>query len=366
MHIKNLQLVNFKNYESENFEFAQKLNCIVGQNGMGKTNLLDAIYYLSMTKSNFSVLDKQIKRHDSEFIRVHGEYQINSKATSFTAKVIPGTSKVFEHQSKAYDKLSDHVGKIPVVMIIPDDSFLVREGSEVRRKFIDNTLAQLDVQYLNALMQYNKLLKQRNAALKSFAEHRNFDVSLLKAYNSQMEPHAEYIYTQRTEFVKDFIPVFKDYHQKIVMKNEVIDCVYKSKLSESSFKDLMLANLEKDRVLARTTNGIHKDDLQFTINGHPLKKFGSQGQTKSYVLAFKLAQYAFLKQAKGITPILLLDDIFDKLDKERIGQLLQLLVCDDFGQIFISDTHEKRLEEMIQKYQFDYKIFYIVEGGIRN
>jgi len=361
MTIHKLKLVNFKNYEDLKVSFSPQLNCFVGMNGMGKTNLLEAIYYLCMTKSNFGTNDRQMVRKGASFFRIEGQFEGSDKVV---AKVIPGKQKKFERNDVAYDRLTEHIGQIPVVMIVPDDTQLVSEGSEERRRFIDNTLSQLESGYLKMLMTYNKVLKQRNAALKGMGKSGYYDDRLIHTYNEQLLAPADFIYQARKKFITEFFPVFQRFYQVISNDAEQVAGEYISKLENESLKNLLVESEQKDRILMRTTIGIHRDDLKFTIGGNPLRKFGSQGQLKSFVLALKLAQFECLKQQKEKKPLLLLDDIFDKLDRYRVAQLIGLLLDQDFGQIFITDTHENRLEKIVEQYITNYRKFTVDNGKI--
>ncbi len=364
MKLQFIKLTNFKNYEHQRVDFSPNFNALVGNNGMGKTNLLDAIYYLCMTKSHFGILDRSVLMRDSDFFRLEGHFLVSEKKEKIVAKVIPNKQKEFERNDVKYDKLSEHIGLIPVVMIAPDDTALAKEGSEIRRKFMDNTLSQQDGNYLSTLLQYNKLLKQRNAALKSFAETGQFNFTLLHAYNQQMAHPAAVIFNKRKQFLEQFYPIFQAYHRVISAGKEEVDCRYKSQLEEEDFSSLLEKTIEKDRILQRTTAGIHRDDLVFSIAETPLKKFASQGQLKTFILALKLAQYEFLRRTKKKHPLLLLDDIFDKLDQERVHQLLTLIVKEEFGQVFISDTHPERLSKLLSELNVSFKAFHINEGQV--
>jgi len=359
VHLKKIKLTNFKNYPSATFEFDDKLNCIVGNNGMGKTNLLDSIYYLCMGKSHFSLPDKNVVLHQEDFFRLEGNFLLNDNKHKLVAKVIPGKKKVIENNDVPYQKLMEHIGLFPVVMIVPDDTRLATEGSEGRRKFLDNALSQLDKEYLLQLVRYHSLLKQRNAALKQFAKSKTFDYKLIKTYSEQMASPAKIIFDKRKVFVENWLPEFLKLYALISGESEQVDCKYVSKLSEADFMYLTEEAEEKDRILARTTVGIHKDDLDFQIEGYPLKKFASQGQLKSFVLAAKLALYEILKSTKKCSPIFLLDDIFDKLDKHRVKHLLKLLIDKEIGQVFISDTHEDRVVEIVKEFDVSHKRFVI-------
>jgi DNA replication and repair protein RecF len=370
LYLQALKLTNFKNYESQILLFSKHLNCFVGQNGMGKTNLLDAIYYLCMCKSHFKTSDKHITKHKEDFFRLEGNFvsgntKETTKVDKIIAKVQARKRKEFEWNQAVYDRLSDHIGRFPVVMIAPDDTLMAMEGSEERRRFLDNTLCQLDNQYLTHLMHYNKVLSQRNKLLKQFAETRTFDKILVQSYDAQLLPSANYIHQKRQEWMDNFEPIFVDYYNQISGEREAVKCIYQSKLSETDFETLLDESRDKDRILQRTTTGIHKDDLKFVFNDVPVKQFASQGQLKSYILALKLAQYELLRQEKEVAPILLLDDIFDKLDESRVQHLLELLIQKkEFGQVFITDTHENRVTEIIEKFEVDFGKFIVKDGGI--
>jgi len=349
LHLKKIKLTNFKNYEIQTVDFSEKVNCIVGLNGMGKTNLLDAVYYLCMCKSHFGISDSYIKKHETTFFRLEGQFKKGKKQFKTVAKVIPKEKKTIELNDVAYSKLAEHIGQFPVVMITPFDAELALEGSEVRRKFLDNTLSQIDTAYLNGLIQYNRLLKQRNATLKKFAETRKVDKGLLAIFDEQMEAPAQLIHQKRKAFSEQFIPIFQTFYKIISNNQETVNYTYRSHLNENEFLPLIQENRPKDLILQRSTVGIHKDDLTFKIESFPLKKYASQGQMKE----------------KEIAPLLLLDDIFDKLDKQRVTQLLELLFEKDFGQIFFTDTHENRLSDILTKLDTDFKRFIINFGEVQ-
>lgn len=361
MYISRLKLLQFKNYPAQELQLCTQLNCFVGANGMGKTNLLDAIYYLCMGKSYFVQRDAYIIQHDTSFFRLEGDFQLANKKDKLVVKVEAKKRKVLEKNKVAYEKLADHVGQYPVVIIVPDDSLLISEGSEIRRRFIDNTLAQLDAQYLSYLLLYNKVLKQRNALLKQY-EGRPVPESLLEVYDIQLKEPAAYIHQQRQAFIQQFIPPFNAAYQAISGAQESVSITYKSHLDQADLSALLQENRERDRILQRTTKGIHKDDLAFYMEERPLKRFASQGQLKSFVLALKLAQYSFLKQAKKKQPILLLDDIFDKLDPQRVEQLISYILEGDFGQVFLSDTDATRVERIVKTQDLEANIFTITNG----
>lgn len=370
LHLQALKLTNFKNYEAQTLMFSEHLNCFVGQNGVGKTNVLDAIYYLCMCKSHFKTSDRNIVRHGADFFRLEGNFvtgitQEKPQVDKIIAKVQPRKRKEFERNQATYERLSEHIGCFPIVMIAPDDTLMAMEGSEERRRFLDNTLCQLDNQYLTYLMHYNKVLAQRNKLLKQMAEARTFDEILVQSFDVQLLPSAKYIHQKRMEWMSNFEPIFKNYYGQISGEKESVKCIYQSKLTDTDFEKLLEESIEKDRILQRTTVGIHKDDLKFVFNDVAVKQFASQGQLKSYILALKLAQYELLREQKGIAPILLLDDIFDKLDENRVQQLLELLINKkSFGQIFITDTHENRVTEIVNKFNMKYQKFVVEYGKI--
>lgn len=344
-------------------DLSPELNCFVGQNGMGKTNILDAVYYLCMCKSSFGLRDRHIIQHERDFFRLEGHFIRQAKKEKIVAKVQTGRNKkVVERNEVPYSRLFEHIGLLPVVMIVPDDTLLISGGSEERRRFMDNTLSQLDAAYLSQLLQYNKLLKHRNAALKQMAIEGGYDEALIGAYNRQMLAPAAVIYEKRAAFIQAFVPVFQQYYARISNERELATCVYRSQLADASFEDLLEESAGKDRILQRTTKGIHKDDLIFRLDDHEVKRFASQGQLKSFLLALKLAQYEWLRQEKGIAPILLLDDIFDKLDRQRVRHLIEVLIEKNFGQVFITDTHESRLEEIVAHLSKHYRKFQVQEG----
>ena len=357
MYLRKLSLVNFKNFDSKTFNFEKKINCFVGQNGVGKTNILDAIYYLSFTKSYFNPIAVQNIQHTKNFFMVEGEYTINDRRETIICSLKKGQKKLLKRNGKAYDKFSEHVGQIPLVIISPYDRDLVTDGSDARRKFIDGVISQQDKTYLQDLIAYNKVLSQRNALLKYFAANRTFDAVNLEVYNEQLISYGSNIFDKRRSFLEKFIPIFNTKYQIISNDKEQVDLIYKSQLLISSYRDLLNKNLEKDKILQYTTVGIHKDDLSFEIGNYPVKKFGSQGQQKSYLIALKFAQFEFIKKQSNLIPILLLDDIFDKLDEHRVSQIIDLVNKDEFGQIFITDTHSERIEKILEQSNKSYQIY---------
>ncbi|HCY97529.1 DNA replication/repair protein RecF [uncultured Polaribacter sp.] len=357
MYLKKISLVNFKNLEAQSFDFQHKINCFVGDNGVGKTNILDAIYYLSFAKSYFNSVAIQNIRHGASFFMVEGDYIIEDRNEKIVCSLKKGQKKVLKRNGTIYEKFSEHIGQLPLVIISPADRDLVTDGSDTRRKFIDGVISQQDKKYLLDLLAYNKILSQRNALLKYFAANRTFDALNLSVYDEQLSEYGTRIYEVRKAFLEKFIPIFNEKYQIISNDKERVDLVYKSQLNEFSMKNLLEKSLEKDKILQYTTAGTHKDDLSFEIGEYPIKKFGSQGQQKSYLIALKFAQFEFIKQQSNLVPILLLDDIFDKLDESRVLQIINLVNNDEFGQIFITDTHSDRTENIVKQSNKPYKIF---------
>jgi len=357
MNLNTLSLVNYKNFESQVFDFDSKINCFVGANGIGKTNALDAIYHLAFGKSYFNPVALQNIKHGEEFFVIDGSFTKNERKEKIVVSLKRGQKKVIKRNGKAYEKFSEHIGFIPLVIISPADRNLIIEGSDTRRKFIDSVISQSDKSYLSTLISYNKVLSQRNALLKYFALNSTFNSDTLAVYNEQMTGYGNEIFKKRDEFLKIFIPIFLQRYNAISLSKEFINLKYKSDLFQNDLNELLDQNLNKDKALQYTSVGIHKDDLIFLIDGFPIKKFGSQGQQKSFLIALKLAQFDFIKQQSGVSPILLLDDIFDKLDENRVSQIISLVDDDHFGQIFISDTHADRTENIVKQIHQSYKLF---------
>ena len=356
MHLKKLSLLNYKNFETANFDFDEKINCLVGHNGVGKTNVLDSIYHLAYGKSYFNPIASQNINHEADFFVIDGEFEKLERSEKIVVSVKKGQKKVIKRNAKAYEKFSEHIGLIPVVIISPADRDLIIEGSETRRKFIDSIISQNDKEYLDLLMKYNKTLSQRNSLLKYFAANHTFDSSTLDIYNLQMSEMGEIIHQKRIDFLNTFTPIFKERYQSISNAKEEVSIKYKSQLTDEKLNILFEKNLQKDMALQYTGVGTHKDDLSFKIKGHPVKKFGSQGQQKSFLIALKLAQYDFMKAQSKVNPILLLDDVFDKLDENRVAQIVDLVTKDDLGQLFISDTHADRTENVVKANANQYKM----------
>ena len=357
MILKSLSLLNYKNFDSKTFEFDNTINCLVGNNGVGKTNVLDAIYHLSFGKSYFNPVSTQNIKHDEDFFVLNGEYLKNENKENIVVSLKKGQKKVIKRNSKSYEKFSDHIGFLPLVIISPADRDLIIEGSDTRRKFVDSVISQSDNAYLSSLINYNKILAQRNSLLKYFAANHTFNQDTVDVYNQQLTQYGTAIFEKRKAFLETFTPIFKARYKAISDTNENIDLTYNSHLFDEDLNTLLKKNINKDKALQYTSVGVHKDDLVFNIDNHPIKKFGSQGQQKSFLIALKLAQFDSIKAKSGTNPILLLDDIFDKLDETRVGQIIKLVDNENFGQIFISDTHADRTENVVKQVHQSYKIF---------
>jgi DNA replication and repair protein RecF len=363
MYLQKLKLTNFKNYKEADIEFSDKINCLVGDNGAGKTNILDAVYYLSFCKSYFNPVDVQNINHESDFFAIHGNYlRNNTSADKVSCIQKKGTRKQFRINNNEYERLADHIGLFPLVMISPYDRDLINEGSDVRRKYIDGVISQFDHVYLDNLLNYNKVLTQRNILLKKFADGNSFDNASILLWNEQLVKYGENIFEKRKYFLENFIPIFQYYFNFISGGNEKVGIIYESQLKDGSLREMLEESVERDRVLKYTTKGIHKDDLNFLIGEYPVKKFGSQGQQKSFVIAIKLAQFEYMKDIKGFKPILLFDDIFDKLDDKRVEQIIKLVSEHSFGQVFITDTQLVRIKKLFDKVDIDHKIYEIAAG----
>lgn len=365
MFLKQLSLINFKNYASFEGKFSEKINCFVGNNGMGKTNLLDGIYYLSFCKSFFNSIDSQNIKHNEDFFMLQGVFNKFDEEIEVYCGIKRNHKKVFKKNKKEYERLSDHIGQFPLVMISPGDAELINGSSEIRRRFLDSIIAQYDKVYLDKLISYNQVLKQRNALLKQFHESRSFDSETLEIWDEQLIIHGRVIIDIRENFLKQFIPIFNRLYQFISNSREDVSLIYENSLEGRDFKTALLASLPRDRAVHYTTVGPHKDDLEFSINGFSLKKFASQGQQKSYLLALKLAQLEFIRDQKNTKPLLLLDDVYDKLDEERFTKLIEMVSSSDFGQIFITDTHADRMQELFNSKKIEHKVFYVDTGIVK-
>jgi DNA replication and repair protein RecF len=390
MHLQKISLAHFKSYEYESFEFSERVNCIVGENGTGKTNLLDAIYFLALTKSSISNQDALSINHEAEYMMIEGCFSMfdvlgsmfENNQTDVEKSVIPKSISDTEHQTsknehlitislqrgqkkavlqdkKAYERISEHIGRFPVVMLSPNDTDIIRDGSEERRKFFDGVMAQLDSEYLENLLQYNRLLLQRNSLLKQFAERNYVDELLLDVYSDPIVEVSLKLYQARNQFIIEFLPLFKKHYNTLSDAREEVEMIYESEVGAENFTQIFRKNRQRDLAAQRTTIGSHKDDFIFEINGFTLRKFGSQGQQKSFVIALKLAQFEMLTKVKGFPPLLLLDDIFDKLDDRRIQQLITMMVDGTFSQVFITDARPERTRQLLGDLGVEVKYFEI-------
>ena len=367
MFLQKLSLINFKNYRETELIFSEKVNCFVGNNGAGKTNLLDAIYYLSFCKSYFNSVDSQNILHSENFFTIQGLYKKdNTSSNSIHCVQKRNQRKQFKINKKDYERFADHIGHFPLVIITPLDNNLINNGSEERRKYFDGVISQFDKIYLDNLLNYNKAVSQRNSLLKNFAENHYFDKDSLEIWDEQLINLGSRIFEKRKQFLKDFASIFQEYYDFITLKKESVSVVYESHLETKRFDLLLKESIERDRMLKYTSTGIHKDDFIFKINDFPLKKFGSQGQQKSYLVALKLAQFDYIKKVKKIKPILLLDDIFDKLDILRIQQIMKLVSDNNFGQIFITDTSKERIIQIFKDIETKFEIFEIFDGMVED
>lgn len=360
MYLKKISLLNFKNIAGAELSFCPGINCLVGNNGAGKTNIVDAVYYLSMCKSSLPMTDGQSIRHGSDFFLVDGRYVSDAERNeavvcSFSRK----GGKVLKRNGKEYERLSDHVGLIPAVIVSPADSVLISDAADERRRYLNAFISQVDRSYLTDLMRYNAVLAERNRLLKMQPEE-----TMLEIYDRQLIGHGERIYTRRKELIARLQPVVADYYRILSEDREQVELAYKSELNDRPFEEVLRASRQKDLINEFTTAGIHRDDMILRIGGYPLRKYGSQGQQKTFLIALKLAQYALLAAEKGEKPVLLLDDLFDKLDAGRVEQLIRLVSEDTFGQIFITDCNPTRLRRILDRAGSVYTLFSVEEGTV--
>lgn len=375
MILKKLSILNYKNISEAQLELSPKMNCFIGPNGAGKTNVLDVVYYLSFCRSASNPIDSQVIRHEEPFCLIEGEYEDemrNEKGEMGNGIITPhreivsvgmkrGQKKHFKRNKKEYRRLSEHIGLIPLVVVSPSDTLLIEGGSEERRRLVDMVISQYDRTYIDHLSRYNTALAQRNTLLKM--EDQTPDPALMQIWEEQMAEEGEQIFLRRRSFVEELIPVFQEYYQQISQHREQVGLNYVSHCQRGSLLDVIQRDRMKDLAVGYSLHGVHRDDLEFTLDGHLMKREGSQGQNKTYVIALKLAQFDFLKRtASKTTPLLLLDDIFDKLDADRVEQIVRLVSSDSFGQIFITDTNRDHLDQILSNSSLDYKIFH-VEGG---
>ncbi|MDD4032146.1 MAG: DNA replication and repair protein RecF [Bacteroidales bacterium] len=347
MQLQKLFLLDFKNYVEADFSFGPKINCFTGNNGVGKTNILDAIHYLSLCKSHLNTQDSLNIRHGRDSFMIQGEFLRNGLTEQVHCGVKQNQKKHFQRNKKEYSRLSDHIGLFPSIMVSPSDNALIGEGSVERRRFMDSAISQFDKVYLEQLVMYQKAVYQRNALLKSFQETHQFSPEMLSLWDDQMIQYGEPVFSRREDFIRELTPVFQYFYQEISGAEEKVELVYSSRMHHASLKDLLAGALSRDRILQYTTVGPHKDDLQWMMNGFPIRKFGSQGQQKSFLTALKFANYDFIAQKNETRPILLLDDLFDKFDNKRVENIVRLVSGGRFGQIFITDTHTERMKELL-------------------
>ena len=359
LYLKQLSLFQFKNHSKRSFTFNEKINCFVGNNGVGKTNILDAIHYLSLTKSYFNHIDAQNIQFGNQFFIVKGNFNNQDKDDEIQCNFNIGSGKIIKKNQKKYKRFSEHIGQYPIIIISPTDSNLILEGSEIRRKYLDSSISQFQKSYLRTLIDYNKVLKQRNSLLKQFTERNYFDSISLEIYNNKLITYGTEIYNQRQSFLKKLTPVFNKYYKEISSDNETVSLSYRSQLNNCNFLTLLNDSLDKDRISHHTSIGIHKDDIIFEMNDHSVKKIGSQGQQKSFLISLKLAQFEFITQKIGYKPILLLDDIFDKLDDNRVEKLIAFTSKGTFSQVFITDTNKQRSKDILDRTGIDFEIFKI-------
>ncbi|MFD2200462.1 DNA replication/repair protein RecF [Shivajiella indica] len=364
MYLKNIRLQQFKNYPKAEVQFSKEINCFVGLNGSGKTNLLDAIHYLCLTKSAINGLDNLNIQHEKDFFTIFGDFEINGKTLEIRCIFESGKKKQLMQNGKAIERMSEHVGLLPVVMIAPDDTQLITNGSEERRRFFDNMLCQMYKEYLDQLVRFQHFLKQRNALIKQFADNGKWNSNFIEPYDREIIHLSKSISAKRKSFLIEYEPILKEYYRIISGNQEVISISYETQCLNENFEIEFKAISQKDFLLKRTNMGIHKDDFIFEINGYPIKKFGSQGQQKSFVIALKLAQFQIFQAHKMTKPVLLLDDIFDKLDDGRIEKLMNLVATQQFGQLFITDARPERSKEILGKIDAETKFFLIEKGKI--
>lgn len=364
MQLNHISILNYKNIQEADLSLSPKLNCFIGSNGEGKTNILDAVYFLSFCKSANNSVDSQVIRHGDDFFVIQGQYvSEQNDAEDIYCGMKRGTKKRFRRNKKDYKKLSEHIGLIPLVMVSPDDAELISGGSEVRRKFMDVVISQYDREYLDALIRYNKALLQRNTLLKMEEEP---DWTLVSLWEEQMAIEGDKIFKARTEFISAFMPIFQKFYQLISSEHETVELEYVSHGQRGNLLDVIQRDRAKDRIVGYSLHGVHKDDLIMSLGGFPLKKEGSQGQCKTFVVALKFAQFDFLRRTgRKTTPILLLDDIFDKLDARRVEQIVKLVASDEFGQTFITDTNKDNLDAILSSMNGEYKLFDVSAGEIK-
>tara|TARA_B100000965_G_scaffold52379_1_gene39013 strand:- start:1545 stop:2633 length:1089 start_codon:yes stop_codon:yes gene_type:complete len=355
--LKKISIINYKNILDKEYELDPKINCFVGDNGVGKTNILDAVYHLSMGKSYFNVKNDQLINRGKDYMLVDGVFELNNKNESIVFSLKIGEKKVLKRNGKPYKKFSNHIGLIPVVLISPYDNDLINEGSSERRKFIDSIISQNDKEYLINLIAYTRVIQNRNKLLKQYNRSVDFDLDTIKVYDDQIYKLSEPIFKARDKFIKEFTPLVLEKYKHISDDKEKISIEYKSDLINNHIENLIKDSFQKDVILQYTSVGLHKDDFVFNIDENRIKRFGSQGQQKSFLIALKLAQFDYLKNETGNSPILLMDDIFDKLDLMRVKRIVEIVNSTNFGQLFLSDTDKERIEKVLSSLNLSSKIF---------
>ncbi|MBR1668516.1 MAG: DNA replication and repair protein RecF [Bacteroidaceae bacterium] len=364
MILKRLTILNYRNIATAELAFSPKINCFVGQNGEGKTNVLDAIYFLSLTKSMANSIDSMNVRHGEEMMMVQGVYDLNGTEEEISIGMKLHQKKHVKRNKKEYKRLAEHIGLLPLIIASPNDSTIISGGSEERRRLMDVVISQYDSEYMTALITYNKALQQRNAMLKAEEEP---NPEIISIYEEMMAENGERIFAKRQAFIEEFIPVFQRFYTIISEGEETVSLSYTSHCQRGDLLDLIQRDRQKDRIVGYSLHGIHKDELEMTLDGYPIKREGSQGQNKTYMISLKLAQFDFLKRTGSqTTPLLLLDDIFDKLDAQRVEQIVNLVSSDAFGQIFITDTNREHLDKILERSQGNHKIFHVKAGNVNN
>lgn len=369
MNLTRLNCLNYRNIAECDIELSPKFNCFLGDNGMGKTNLLDAIYFLSLTKSHLNSIDAQLVKHGEPFLMLQGDYDNDGKKETIQATIKPHVRKMVKRNGKLYNRMSDHIGLIPIVLISPIDQQMIAEGSEERRRFMDMVISQCDTRYLNSLARYNSVLKSRNDLLKKIGEGVMTEDAepLLDVFDCQLADEARYIYEKRYDFIDEFVPFFNKVYQEICSAKEQVELKYTSHGDRGDLATLLRECRNRDIAIGYTTRGMHKDELLMTIEGFPIKTTGSQGQNKSFVTAMKLAQYLYLSKRRGVKPILLLDDVFDRLDSNRVANIIRIVSSDEFGQIFITDTSRNHIDNLLaQTVNAPFKTFSVNDGKINS
>lgn len=365
MFLKKLSLLNFKNFETFEVDLCEKVNCFIGDNGIGKTNILDSIHYLSFCKSFINLSDRQNIKNGEQFFLINGEFDRVDNLEKISCALQKDKKKSFKKNGAEYQKLSEHIGFLPVVFTTPYDSNLIHGGSDLRRKFVDTIISQFDKEYLQYIIAYNRILEQRNQLLKNFGRTSSINLEELEIWDMQLVDFGQKIYKSRKSFASDTSEIFQKYYNLIADEKESVSLEYVSHLESGDFGEKLLNSLQKDKILGYTSVGSHKDDFNFSLEGKPIKRFGSQGQQKTYIISLKFAQFDYIKSKTNLAPILLLDDIFDKLDKKRVKVITKLVSEDNFGQIFITDTSYTRMPDILEELGIKHKILNLSNNQIQ-